>query len=109
MSKFTEELAARIAAKYQSRTHFLAAAEPEKKTDTQGGYLSLVLRGKAPPPMHRLQNWAKALDLDAEQTQRFFDLALIARLPEEYQPRFESLLAAAAPLMPTNISTEASA
>ena len=92
MTRFTDELQARIAAKYSSRKRFIAAAEPDRGTDKCGGYLSCVLRGTRPPPMHRLGGWARALGLEGEAAEHFFDLALVAHLPTEFQPRFESLL-----------------
>jgi len=92
MSAFTDYLAEAIANCYQSRRKFVAAAEPDKTTDRSGAYLSVVLRGRVPPPMHRLGGWARALGLDGEAAEHFYDLALVAHLPTEFQPRFESLL-----------------
>jgi hypothetical protein len=106
MSKFNEELAAMIAAKYQSREHFVAVIEPDLPPDIGGCALSYTLRNKIRPPLEELPKWANALKLTPKQTARFIDLALITRMPAEYQPRFEALLATAAPLMPTSIPSE---
>jgi hypothetical protein len=92
VSAFTGYLASLIAAKYGSRRQFVAAAEGAAAPDPGGSYLSKVLRGLTPPPMRRLGGWARALGLEGEEAEHFYDLALIAHLPAEFQPRFESLL-----------------
>lgn len=56
------------------------------------GYLSKIVNGKVTPKMDRVVKWADALSLTGAERQRFIDLAAIAHLPTETQPRFARIL-----------------
>jgi len=56
------------------------------------GTLNNAVTGNRPPSIRYLQAWVEGLELVGEEAQRFLDLAAIAHLPEEMQPRFEQLL-----------------
>lgn len=93
-SAFVTWLKSLIDDKFESRRAFIRAAEGQKREEVGQGYLGQVLRDKnpKPPPLERIEAWANALGLKDADLQRFIDLAAIAHLPEEVQPRFVRLL-----------------
>ncbi len=90
---FSTLLKSKIDARFESRRAFIRAAEPKANEDGAVSYLSRVIANKKPPPMDRLAAWAKALELRGIELERFLDLACIAHLPSDAQPRFEKILA----------------
>lgn len=76
----------------KGQREFIRQAEPGRAIDSAQGYLSKVLAGTKPPPMDRIEAWATALGLTGADRERFIDLAAIAHLPAEVQPRFVDML-----------------
>lgn len=90
-SAFVEMLEPLISAHFKSRRAFARATAPGNE-DAAQSYVTQVLKEEKPPPIDRLPAWADALELYGEDRQRFMDLAAIAHLPVEAQPRFIGLL-----------------
>lgn len=80
-----------IDARFKSRREFIRATRAANEDGAQA-YLTKVVKGAKPPPIDRLPAWADALELYGEDRQRFMDLAAIAHLPVEVQPRFINIL-----------------
>jgi hypothetical protein len=91
-SNFQKTLKAAIDAKFDGLRAFIREADPKANEDSAVSYLSKVIKGKKPPPIDRIDAWARALDLKGPELERFLDLACIAHLPAEAQPRFEKIL-----------------
>lgn len=89
---FAKFLVRAIDDRFESRRAFLRAAEPKSNENGSNAYLSQVISGKKPPPIDRITAWAAALELKGIELERFLDLACIAHLPGEVQPRFEKIL-----------------
>jgi transcriptional regulator with XRE-family HTH domain len=53
-----------------------------------GPHVSQIVNGLRTPPLDRVAVWADALGITGQERQRFLDLAAIAHLPAEAQPRF---------------------
>ncbi len=72
---------------------FIIATKP-KSVPAATAYLSQVLRDAKPkpPPMDSLAAWADALELYGDERQNFMDLAAVAHLPAEVQPRFVGMI-----------------
>jgi transcriptional regulator with XRE-family HTH domain len=62
------------------------------KAGTSPGFITDVIQGRRTPPMDRINQWAEILGLTGRKREAFFDLAAIAHLPPEAQPRFLSIL-----------------
>lgn len=84
----------RLMPKDNSQRAFVRLADPDSDEASAQGYLSKVLKGKKPPPMHKVGLWADALGLAGAERNFFIELAAIAHVPADYQPRFEKLLRA---------------
>lgn len=89
---FSDLLQSLIAPRFTSQREFARALGPPSKEHANASYISQVLADKKPPPLERLDTWADALELYGDERQRFMDLAAIAHLPVEVQPRFLVLL-----------------
>lgn len=85
---FISVLSGLIAKKYESRRAFSRVAETTRDENSTQAMIAKVLNGTRPPPLHRMESWADALDLTGRERARFLDLAAIAHLPVEVQPRF---------------------
>lgn len=94
IESFPSLLARLIEERFPSRRAFARAAEPERDENTAQAYLAGVLKGRRPPPLDRIDNWATALCLAGRPRQHFLDLAMIEHLPPAARPRFLALLAA---------------
>lgn len=92
---FGKYLKNRIDELFPSRRAFICAAEGANRINSGQGYLSQVIAGKKPPPIKRLDAWAKALDLDDAERERFLDLACIAHIHPLMRPRLEKIFAKA--------------
>lgn len=91
-STFSNLLRKLIEEKFESRRAFVRAVEPASKEDSAQAYLTLVVSGKRPPLIERIDAWADALELKGKERDRFIDLACIAHLPTAVQPHFEKIL-----------------
>lgn len=80
-----------IERRYPSRRAFIAVADKDRTGDGGAGYLSRVISGKCPAPLHRIDAWADALQLDGVERERFIAYAAITHLPKMVQPRFIEL------------------
>ncbi len=74
----------------------LHQAEFCRRVGKPAGCVQQIREGKKTPPLGEMTTWANVLDLTGIDRQRFFDLAAVAHLPEEAQPRFLSLVDEAA-------------
>lgn len=54
-------------------------------------FVSRVLRGVRPPPLKALEAWARALDITADERDRFDELAALAHSPPMIRERFETM------------------
>ena len=91
LPEFSILLKALISKRFSSQREFVRHAYSGDE-GSGSAYVSKVLKGQKPPPMDRLPAWADALELYGDERQPFLDLAAIAHLPVEVQPRFVSLL-----------------
>lgn len=91
LPEFSTLLKTLISQRFSSQREFVRHTRIENE-DSGQGYVSKVIKGQKPPPMDRLPAWADALELYGDERQRFMDLAAIAHLPAEVQPRFVALL-----------------
>lgn len=78
--------------RFRSRRDFARVAEGEDSEEAAHRYLTKVLNDGRPPMFERVEAWADALELYGDERQQFLDLAAIAHLPVEAQPRFLALL-----------------
>ncbi|HYE06501.1 MAG TPA: helix-turn-helix transcriptional regulator [Planctomycetota bacterium] len=74
----------------------LHQAEFCRRVGKPAGWVQQIREGKKTPPLGEMATWANVLDLTGVDRQRFFDLAAVAHLPEEAQPRFLTLVDEAA-------------
>jgi transcriptional regulator with XRE-family HTH domain len=56
------------------------------------GFASNVLSGRRTPPLEAVEKWAESFRLTGYDRVRFIDLAVVAHLPEQSQPRFLAIL-----------------
>jgi len=56
------------------------------------GFASNVLSGRRTPPLEAIDRWAESFRLTGFDRVRFIDLAVVAHLPEQSQPRFLAIL-----------------
>lgn len=56
------------------------------------GFASNVLSGRRTPPLEAIEKWAESFRLTGFERVRFIDLAVVAHLPEQSQPRFLAIL-----------------
>jgi hypothetical protein len=90
---FGAYLKGRIDELFPSQRAFIRAAEGANRINSGQGYLSQVIAGKKPPPIKRLDAWAKALELSEAEKERFLDLACIAHMHPLMRARLEKMFA----------------
>jgi transcriptional regulator with XRE-family HTH domain len=64
-------------------TRSFARAVKSSKSSVSG-----ITNGERTPPLDRLEKWCDVLGLRGTERQHFLDLAALAHLPREAQPRF---------------------
>jgi transcriptional regulator with XRE-family HTH domain len=64
-------------------TRSFARAVKSSKSSISG-----ITNGERTPPLDRLEKWCDVLALRGAERQHFLDLAALAHLPQEAQPRF---------------------
>jgi transcriptional regulator with XRE-family HTH domain len=69
----------------------LHQAEFCRRVGKPAGWVQQIREGKKTPPLGEMTTWANVLELTGVERQRFFDLAAIAHLPADAQPRFLQL------------------
>ena len=84
------DLVALIERKYGKQRGNLAAFARSVGITT--GQITNVIKGRRTISTAAAVAWADALDLVGRERQRFLDLAAIAHLPEDVQPRFIKIL-----------------
>jgi transcriptional regulator with XRE-family HTH domain len=56
------------------------------------GFASNVLSGRRTPPLDAIEKWAESFRLTGFERVRFIDLAVVAHLPAQAQPRFLAII-----------------
>ena len=92
---FRDWLQRLVAARFPSRRAFVRVAESGRDENTAQASLAVVLKGRRPPPLERIADWADALDLAPEDRRLFLDLAAVEHLPASVRDRFRELVLAA--------------
>jgi hypothetical protein len=72
LDEFCIKVQALIDSKFASRREFVRRAYPDDDENTAQAYVGMVLNGKRPAPIDRIQDWARVLDLSPEDRQWFF-------------------------------------
>jgi len=70
----------------------ISQAEFSRRIGKPAGWVQQIREGSKTPPLREMKNWGDAIDLNGPELQRFMDLAAVAHLPREAQPRFLELL-----------------
>lgn len=63
-----------------------------KATDDHDSNINAVIKGKRPPPMHRLAIWAEALKLTDQERRQFIIAGLQANIPDNLSSIFSEII-----------------
>jgi transcriptional regulator with XRE-family HTH domain len=78
--------------KYVKYSRFRDVKTFAKSIGSSQSYLSRVINGLRNPPLDRIDEWARALEMEQLEAPRFRNLAEVAHLPQAVQPKFVEFL-----------------
>jgi hypothetical protein len=75
--------------KFRSYRQFCILAVGEDKCQGEVSYLTKVLSGKSPPPLHRAERWGRALGLEGVDLDRFIWHAFVDTMPDSLREHWQ--------------------